>query len=408
MTTETLKLVRVQDVDIKGKNVVVRVDYNVPIKNGVVENDKRISATVKTVKYLLENGCRVVLMSHLGRPKGKVAPEFSLQPCVPVVEKLMGAKVHFAPDCIGPEVAKAVAGAKKGELVLLENLRFHPEEEKNDPEFAKQLASYGEIFVQEAFGTVHRAHASTAAIAKYLPGVIGFLVQTELEFLDRAIRNPKRPFLAVIGGAKVSDKILVLQNLLDLVDGIVIGGGMAYTFLAAQNVSIGKSLVESDKINEAKDIISKAYQKKVEILLPSDHVVAQELKEGVPTQTTPGMAIPEGWMGLDIGPRTIGMFSERVKGAKTVFWNGPVGVFENDLFAKGSLSIAQAMVEATKNGATTIIGGGDSLSVLKKAKIKTSELSHCSTGGGASMEFLEGKVLPGLAAISRNKEEVRG
>jgi phosphoglycerate kinase len=401
MTQQTLKIARLQDMDVKGKNVVVRVDYNVPIKDGKVENDKRIAATVQTVKYLLENGCRVVLMSHLGRPKGKVAPEFSLAPAVPVIEKLMGAKVHFAKDCIGPEATSVVNAAGKGELVLLENLRFHPEEEKNDEAFAKQLASYGEIFVQDAFGTVHRAHASTAAIAKFLPGCIGFLVQKELEYLDRAIRNPQRPFLAIIGGAKVSDKILVLNNLLNVVDMLMIGGGMAYTFLQAQNVSTGKSLVEAERVGEAKDIIAKAYAKHVECLLPADHVIAQELKEGVPTQTTQAMSIPEGWMGLDIGPRTVENFREHIRKAKTIFWNGPLGVFENDLFANGSVAIARELVEATKNGATTIVGGGDSLSVLKKAGIKSTALTHCSTGGGASMEFLEGKPLPGLVALSK-------
>ena len=401
MTQQTLKIARLQDMDVKGKNVVVRVDYNVPIKDGKVENDKRISATVQTVKYLLSNGCRVVLMSHLGRPKGKVALEFSLAPAVPVIEKLMGAKVHFAKDCIGPEAEAAVSAAKKGEIVLLENLRFHPEEEKNDEAFAKQLASYGEIFVQDAFGTVHRAHASTAAIAKFLPGCIGFLVQKELEYLDRAIRNPQRPFLAIIGGAKVSDKIMVLNNLLDMVDMLMIGGGMAYTFLQAQNVATGKSLVEADRVGEAKDIIAKAYAKHVECLLPADHVIAQELKEGVPTQTTQAMSIPEGWMGLDIGPRTVTNFCEHIRKAKTIFWNGPLGVFENDLFSNGSIMIARELAEATKNGATTIVGGGDSLSVLKKAGIKADALTHCSTGGGASMEFLEGKPLPGLVALSK-------
>ncbi|MDD2773374.1 MAG: phosphoglycerate kinase [Elusimicrobiales bacterium] len=402
MANEILKIARLQDADIKGKNVVVRVDYNVPIKDGKVENDKRIAATVPTVKYLLENGCRVVLMSHLGRPKGKVAPEFSLAPTVPVIEKLMGAKVHFAKDCIGPEAENVVNAAQKGELVLLENLRFHPEEEKNDKAFARQLASYGEFFVQDAFGTVHRAHASTAAIAEFLPGAAGFLVQKELEYLDRTIRNPQRPFLAIIGGAKVSDKIMVLNNLLGVVDMLIIGGGMAYTFLQAQNVAIGKSLVEPDKVGEAKDIIAKSYSKHVECLLPADHVIVQEVKPDAPSQITQAMAIPDGWAGVDIGPRTTALFIERIKKARTIFWNGPLGIFEMDAFANGSVSIAKALAEATKTGATTIVGGGDSLSVLKKAGVKASELTHCSTGGGASMEFLEGKTLPGLAALSKS------
>ena len=404
MAAPVLKLAKLQDADLKGKNVVVRVDYNVPIKDGKVGDEKRIAATVPTVKHLLENGCRVVLLSHLGRPKGKVAPEFSLKPLVPSVEKLMGAKVHFASDCVGPEADKAVAAAKKGEIVLLENLRFHPEEEANDAAFAKQLAKHGEFFVQDAFGTVHRAHASTAAIAAYLPGCIGFLVQKELEFLDRAVKSPERPFLAIIGGAKVSDKIMVLNNLLDSVDMLLIGGGMAYTFLVAQNVGIGKSLLEADKVEEAKTIIAKAYKKHAQCLLPADHVAVQELKPEAKSQVTQSMAVPDGWLGVDIGPRTIAIFKEHIKQAKTIFWNGPLGVFEMDAFANGSLEIARALVEATQNGTTTIVGGGDSLSVLKKAGIKSSQLSHCSTGGGASMELLEGKALPGLTALSQKAE----
>ncbi|MFA5162238.1 MAG: phosphoglycerate kinase [Elusimicrobiales bacterium] len=399
--TSTLKIAKLKDADIKGKNVVVRVDYNVPIKDGKVESDKRITATVPTVKYLLENGCRVTLLAHLGRPKGKAAPEFSLAPVAPVVEKLMGAKVHFGKDCVGAEAQAAVNAAQKGEIALLENLRFHPQEEKNDEAFAKELASYGEFFVQDAFGTVHRAHASTSAIAKFLPGCIGFLVEKELEYLDRAIRNPQRPFLAIIGGAKVSDKILVLNNLLNVVDMLMIGGGMAYTFLQAQNVSTGRSLVEPDRVGEAKDIIAKAYSRHVECLLPADHVIAQEPQGNVTAQVTQAMSIPEGWMGLDIGPRTVTLFCEHIRKAKTIFWNGPMGVFEIPTFANGSAAVAKAMAEATKNGATTIIGGGDSLSVLKKTGMKTTAFTHCSTGGGASMEFLEGKELPGLAALSR-------
>ncbi|MFA6582831.1 MAG: phosphoglycerate kinase [Elusimicrobiaceae bacterium] len=393
------KLPKIQDMDLRNKNVLVRVDYNVPIKDGKVADDKRIAATVKTVKYLLDNNCRVTLMAHLGRPKGNVAPEFSLKPVVASIEKLMGAKVHFAPTCVGPEADKVVDAAKKGEIVLLENLRFHPEEEKNDPAFAKQLARHGQLFVEDAFGAIHRAHASTAAIAQYLPGCTGFLVQKELEFLGPLINNPAKPFLAIIGGAKVSDKITVLDKLLEKVDMLLIGGGMAYTFLKAQNVSIGTSLVEDDKVASATEIIAKAYGRHVECLLPADHVIAKGITETGNVKTTQAMAIPEGWMGLDIGPRSITLFKEHISKAKTIFWNGPVGVFETDEFAAGSLEIAKALVEATKAGATTVVGGGDSLRVLKKAGIKADQLSHCSTGGGASMEFLEGKELPGLAAL---------
>lgn len=394
------KLPKLQNTDIKNKSVLVRVDYNVPIKDGKVADDKRVTATLKTVKYLLENNCKVVLMAHLGRPKGKVTPEFSLAPVAPVVENVMGAKVHFAPDCVGPEADKVVAAAKNGEIVLLENLRYHPEEEKNDAAFAKQLAKHGQVFVQDAFGAIHRAHASTSAVAAELPGCTGFLVQKELEFLGEALLvNPRRPFLAIIGGAKVSDKISVLNKLLEQVDSLVIGGGMAYTFLQAQNVSVGKSLVEPDKIDDAKAIIAKAYAKKVDILLPADHIIAQEISDAAEVKTTQAMAIPEGWMGLDIGPRTINNFKEHIARAKTVFWNGPLGVFETEAFAKGSVSIAEALAEATKKGTVTVIGGGDSLRVIKKAGIKADKLSHCSTGGGASMEFLEGKELPGLTAL---------
>ncbi|MDD4004453.1 MAG: phosphoglycerate kinase [Elusimicrobiaceae bacterium] len=393
------KLPELQNTDVKGKSVLVRVDYNVPVKDGKVADDKRVAATHKTVKYLLENGCRVVLMAHLGRPKGAVNPEFSLAPVAPVVEKIMGAKVHFAPDCIGPQADAAVDAAKPGEIVLLENLRFHPEEEKNDAAFAKKLARHGEVFVQDAFGAIHRAHASTSAVAAELPGCAGFLVQKELEFLGEVISHPERPFLAIIGGAKVSDKITVLNKLLEQVDMLLIGGGMAYTFLQAQNVSVGKSLVEPGNVEDAKSIISKAYARKVECLLPADHVIAQELSDTAEVKTTQAMAIPDGWMGLDIGPRTIANFREQIARAKTIFWNGPLGVFETDAFAKGSIAIANALADATGNGAVTVVGGGDSLRVLKKAGLKADRLSHCSTGGGASMEFLEGKELPGLTAL---------
>jgi phosphoglycerate kinase len=398
-----LKLARVQDLKLEGKKILLRVDFNVPLKDGMVADEKRIVAALPTIRHLLDNKCRIVVISHLGRPKGKVNAEMSLEPVVPVLKKLTGATVHFAKDCIGPEAEQAVESAQNGEIVLLENLRFHPEEEANDKEFAKKLSGYGEIFVQDAFGTVHRAHASTAAIAEFLPGSIGFLIQKELEFLYGAIKNPERPFLAVIGGAKVSDKIKVLNNLLDVVDRLIIGGGMAYTFLAAQGVSVGKSLLESDRIEDAKRIISKAYSRNVECLLPADHIVANQVKNGAKTETTQAMAIGDNWIGVDIGPRTTAMFVEHIKRAKTVFWNGPLGVFEIDAFSKGSVSVAKAMAEATKSGVVTIAGGGDSLAVLKKAKINGNELSHCSTGGGASMEFIEGKILPGLLALSQKQ-----
>ena len=404
MTTENktvLKLAKVQDAHLKDKSVLVRVDYNVPLKDGVITDDTRIRETLKTVKLLLDANCKVVLMAHLGRPKGKPEPKYSLKPVAAHLEKLAGAKVHFATDCVGPEADKVVAAAKKGEIVLLENLRYHAEEEKNDEKFAKQLAKHGEFFVQDAFGALHRAHASTAAIAKLLPGAIGFLVQKELEYLDKTMVSPARPFLAIIGGAKVSDKISVLYSLIEKVDTLIIGGGMAYTFLAAQNTNIGKSLLEADKVEDAKNIILKAHRNNVEMLLPADHRVVQEIKPDAKVEVTQAMAVPDGWIGVDIGPRTELLFADKIKGAKTIFWNGPVGIFETPAFASGSITVAGAMAQATRNGATTILGGGDTLSVLKTAKVKPENISHCSTGGGASLEFIEGKQLPGLVALSQ-------
>lgn len=392
-------IVKIQDVDLKGKTVLMRVDYNVPLKDGKVDNPKRITATEKTVKYLLSQGCKVVLIAHLGRPKGQRVPEFSLAPVAPEVEKIMGTKVHFGKDCVGPEALAAVAAAKPGEIVLLENLRYHPEEEKNDENFAKELAKLGDFFVQEAFGTVHRAHASTSAITKFLPSAGGYLIQKEVEFLGGAIETPKRPFAAIIGGAKVSDKIMVLNNLLDKVNVLIVGGGMAYTFNKALGYEVGSSLLEADKIDEAKKVMEKAKAKGVKLLLPVDNVCAQEFKDGIPTITTENQNIPAGYMGLDIGPKTIKLFEEELLKCKTVFWNGPVGVFEMVNYSKGSFAIAETLVKMTGNGAITIIGGGDSLNVLKKAKISASKVSHASTGGGASMEFVEGKELPGLTSL---------
>ncbi len=390
---------KMQDMDLKNKKVLVRVDYNVPLKDGKVDNAKRIVATEKTIKYLLENNCRVVLIAHLGRPKGKVCPEFSLAPVAAEVEKLFGVPVHFAKDCVGPEADKVVAETKNGEIALLENLRFHPEEEKNDAEFAKQLAKHGEVFVQEAFGTVHRAHASTSAVAQLLPSGAGYLVQKEVEFLGKALENPARPFAAVIGGAKVSDKILLLNNLLDKVNVLIIGGGMAYTFLKAKGIEVGKSLLDETKIDEAKQVMQKAADKGVKMLMPVDYRVAKEFSETA--TATEVDQIPAGMEAMDIGPKTEKLFADEILTCKTIFWNGPMGVFEFPNFAHGSFAIADAMIAATKAGAVSIIGGGDSVNVLKKGKINQKEFSHVSTGGGASMEFVEGKELPGLVALAK-------
>ncbi len=387
-----------QELPLEGRRVLLRVDYNVPLNGAKVVDSTRLAATVPTIKHLLGAGCSVVLLSHLGRPKGKPEAKYSLKPVLPVLEKLLGTKVAFAADCIGEKAVKAVDGLKPGKVLLMENLRFHAEEEKNDASFAKSLSKLGEVFVQDAFGALHRAHASTAGIPKFLPGGVGFLVQRELEFLDRVMNNPARPFLAIVGGAKVSDKIGVLQRLLERVDGLLIGGGMAYTFLAAQGISIGKSLLEAESMPASKEIVEKAFNREVECLLPADHVAVKELKAGAPSEATQGMAVPEGWLGVDIGPRTVELFASKMAEAKTIFWNGPMGVFEVEPFDRGSVAIAKALAAATKRGAVTIVGGGDSLAVLGKARV--SDVTHCSTGGGASLEFLEGKVLPGLAALA--------
>jgi 3-phosphoglycerate kinase len=394
-----LKLKRLQDLSIKGKRVLVRVDYNVPMKGGKVDDPRRISETLPTLTHLLKGGAKVVLISHLGRPKGKPEAKYSLEPVAAELGRLLGAPAAFCADTTGPAAEKAVAALKPGGVILMENLRFHAGEEANDADFAKGLSRLGDVFVQEAFGALHRAHASTAGVPRHLPSAVGFLVQKELEFLDRVIGNPERPFLAIIGGAKVSDKLGVMTKLLDRIDALVIGGGMSYTFLFAQGISIGKSLLEKDRVGEAHAIVEKAYAKKVECLLPADHLAVREIKPDAPVTVTQAMAIPPELIGVDIGPNSIGFFTEQIARAKTIFWNGPMGIFEIPAFAKGSEAVAQALAEATKRGAVTIVGGGDSLSVLNKTGL-AEQMSHCSTGGGASLELLEGKVLPGLAALA--------
>lgn len=400
---QAMRIARIQDLELKGKKVLVRVDYNVPLSGGKVADDTRIRETLPTLKHLLAGGAKVVLISHLGRPKGRPEPKYSLKPVVEPLGKLLGRPVTFAGDCVGSTAAKAAGALQGGEVLLLENLRFHAEEEGNDPEFARQLARHGEVFIQEAFGALHRAHASTSGIPKHIDGGIGFLVQKELEFLDRVINNPQRPFLAILGGAKVSDKIGVIHRLLERVDTLILGGGMAYTFLAAQGIGVGRSLLERDKVKDAQEIVEKAYHGgvgMVEILLPADHVAVQELKPGAEARTTQAMSIPEGWMGVDVGPNTVDLIAEKVRAAKTVFWNGPLGVFETPPFDQGSLAVAKVIAEITGQGAVTIVGGGDSLAVLNRAGL-SARITHCSTGGGASLELLEGKTLPGLAALAQ-------
>jgi phosphoglycerate kinase len=391
----------IDDIKLSGKKVLVRVDFNVPLdEKGEVANDKRIVASLPTIKKIMADGGKAILMSHLGRPKGKRVPEMSLAPVAKRLEKLLGKPVKFVNDCIGPDVEKAVSELKPGECLLLENLRFHPEEEKNDPDFAKKLAQLGEVYVNDAFGTAHRAHASTEGVTKYFKQcAAGYLMQNELKYLGLALANPQRPFVAVLGGAKISGKIDVITNLMDKVDSILIGGGMAFTFYKAMGKEIGKSLLEPDKIDLAEQILDKARKKQVGFFLPVDVVVASEAKEDVSTQVVDEDAIPPDMQGLDIGPKTLQEFSSKLDQAKTVVWNGPMGVFEVGKFAGGTVGIARELAKITEKGATTIVGGGDSASAVSKAGLKD-KLSHISTGGGASLEFLEGRTLPGVAALT--------
>ena len=388
----------VKDVDVRSKRVLVRVDYNVPLDaQGNVSDDKRITASLPTINYLLEQGARIILCSHLGRPKGEVKKEFSLAPVAKRLKELLpNVNIYFASDCIGEEAQQKAAALKDGEILLLENLRFHKEEEKNDPEFAKKLASLAEIYVSDAFGTVHRAHASTAGVAAYLPAVAGFLIGKELSIMGGALENPERPFVAILGGAKVADKIGVITNLLNKCDTLLIGGGMAYTFFKAMGYEIGDSLLDAESIDLAKQLMETAKQKGVKLLLPVDTVVAKAFAADAEHMTVASNAIPAGWQGLDIGEKTRELFAAEIKNAKTVIWNGPMGVFEFPEFAKGTEAVAKACAEC---GGTTIIGGGDSASAVKKLGY-ADKMTHISTGGGASLEFLEGKVLPGVAALN--------
>lgn len=387
----------VRDVDVKGKKVLVRVDFNVPLgENREITDDTRIKAALPTIQYLLDNGAKVILCSHLGRPKGEFKPEFSLEPVAKRLAELLGdTKIVFAKDVIGESADKAVAEMKEGEIVLLENLRFHAEETKNDPEFAKKLAGYADLFVLDAFGTAHRAHASTAGVAAYLPAVAGFLIGKELDFIGGALEDPKRPFVAILGGAKIADKIPVINNLFDKVDCLIIGGGMANTFLAAKGYKMGKSLVDADSIELAKTLMADAEKKGVKMLLPVDLKCAGEFAD-TEAIVCADDAVADDLMALDIGPKTLELYAGEVKQAKTVIWNGPMGVAEFKNFAGGTEGVARAMADSD---ATTIIGGGDSAAAVKKLGY-ADKMSHISTGGGASLEFMEGKVLPGIAALN--------
>ena len=387
----------IKDIDVTGKRVLMRVDFNVPLDAGDVSDDQRIQRSLPTIKYLLENGAKVVLMSHLGRPKGKVVEDLRMAPVAKRLEQLLGKSVETVPDCIGPDVEAAAAGLSEGQVLLLENLRFQAEEEKNDPGFAEQLSKLGEVYVNDAFGTAHRAHASTEGVTKFLsPCVGGFLMEKELEFLGKALESPETPFVAILGGAKVSDKIDVITSLLSKVGVLLIGGGMAYTFLKARGEEIGKSLLEEDKQSLARQLEQKAKFCGAKLLLPIDHLVAPgATPEAKATHIDQGQAIPADQMALDIGPKTIELFKAELRDARTVVWNGPMGYFENPDFARGTYAIAEALAESR---AMTVIGGGDSASAVDKAGV-ADKMSHVSTGGGASLEFLEGKELPGVAAL---------
>jgi phosphoglycerate kinase len=382
----------VKDIDIKGKRVLMRVDFNVPMADGKVTDDKRIKASLPTIQYILDQGASLILMSHLGRPKGGPDPEFSLRAASEVLSSLLGKPVKMAPDCVGPEVEKMAKALKPGEVLMLENTRFHAGEEKNDLELAKQMASLGEVYVNDAFGSAHRAHSSTEGVARFLPAVSGFLMEQELEYLGRAVSNPEHPYVAILGGAKISDKILVVETLLSKCDKLIIGGGMANTFLAAKGYAMQDSLVEAGSIDTAKSILSKAGNK---LLLPVDVVIADKFDANANNKVVDVDKVPAGWRIMDIGPKSIEVFKAALNGAKLIVWNGPMGVFEMPKFAEGTFAIAKMLATS---GATTVIGGGDSASAVKKAGV-AKQMTHVSTGGGASLEFLEGKELPGVAAL---------
>ena len=392
----------VEDLNVAGKRVIVRVDFNVPLDKETgtkITDDKRIKGALPTIKYLVDNNAKVILVSHLGRPKNGPEAKFSMKPAADRLAELIGKPVTLAADVIGEDAKAKAAALQDGEILMLENVRFHKEETKNDPKFAAELASMADLYVNDAFGTAHRAHASTAGLANFLPSACGYLIKKEIDFIGGALDNPARPFVAILGGAKVSDKIGVITNLLDKADTIIIGGGMAYTFIGAQGGQIGDSLFEADKVDLAKEILAKAEEKGVKLLLPTDTVVADAFDPNANSKVVPTMEIPDGWQGLDIGPETIAKFSEAIKGAKTVIWNGPAGVFEFEKFAVGTKAIAQAIADAD---CTSIIGGGDSAAAIEKLGY-ADKVSHISTGGGASLEYIEGKVLPGIDCLNDKK-----
>ncbi|MBC7187077.1 MAG: phosphoglycerate kinase [Calditrichaeota bacterium] len=391
----------IDDLDLKGKRVLMRVDFNVPLTADLkVADDTRIRAALPSIKKVVDAGGMAILMSHLGRPKGQVKEEMRLRPAAARLSELLGREVKMAPDCVGPEVEAMVAAMKPGDVLMLENLRFHKAETDNDPEFAKQLAKLGDVYVNDAFGSAHRAHASTEGVTKYFSKcAAGYLMQRELLYLSKALESPAKPFVAIMGGAKISDKIELIENFLGNVDSLLVGGAMAYTFLKARGVAVGSSLVEADKLDLAAQLLQRAQQRGVELLLPVDHVAAPSAEAEADAKVIDGETIPEGLMGLDIGPKTIDQFKKKILGARTVVWNGPLGMFEKGAFAEGTMEIAKALADATARGAVTIVGGGDSAAAIAKAKL-ADKVSHVSTGGGASLEFLSGLKLPGVEALT--------
>jgi 3-phosphoglycerate kinase len=390
----------IKDIDVKGKRILMRVDFNVPLdKQQNVTDDNRIRAALPTIKYVLNKNAKLILMSHLGRPKGEVKPEYSLSPAALTLSKLINRPVKMLGDCIGEEVKDAVSQMSDGDVVMLENLRFHKQETDNDHAFSKELASLGDVFVNDAFGTCHRAHASTEGVTHYLESVSGFLVEKEIEYFQKVLTSPDKPFVFLLGGAKVADKIPVIENMMDRAGIIIIGGAMAYTFMKIKNIDIGSSRLEQEMMDTAKVILEKAEAKGVEMVLPIDHVVTDNIEAASNIKITDGESIDEGFIGVDIGPKTINLFIEEIKTAKTIVWNGPVGIFENDRFASGTKALAYAIAES---GAVSVIGGGDTAAAVAKFNV-ADKMSHISTGGGASLEYLEGKALPGVAALADKK-----
>ena len=389
----------IEDIDVSGKKVLVRCDFNVPLKDGQITSDKRIVASLPTIQYLLDHHAKVILCSHLGRPKGEVVPEFSLKPVAARLSELLGLPVKMAADVVGESAVTLAADLKEGEVLLLENVRFEKGETKNDPELSKKFAALADVFVNDAFGSAHRAHSSTTGVADYIPAVCGYLIQKEIKFIGGALENPKRPLVAILGGAKVADKIGVITNLIDKVDTLIVGGGMAYTFMKALGHQIGDSLLDAENVELASQMMQKAKDKGVKFLIPIDNRIGKEYKPDTESKICPSDEIPDGWMGLDIGPKTELLFADALKGAGTVIWNGPMGVSEWDNFASGTIAVATAVANS---GAISIIGGGDSAAAVRKLGF-ADKMSHISTGGGASLEYLEGKELPGIAALN-NKD----